>query len=93
VTLTAQDPSQVVEALGARGFSRAWLMGGGELASAFRLRGLISQYVISVIPVVLGRGVPLFASAARSDSLRLIETKSFPSGIVQLSYAKGMEAQ
>jgi dihydrofolate reductase len=86
ITLTAEDPAQVIEAIGARGLERVWLMGGGELAASFRARGLISHYIIAVVPVVLGAGVPLFASTSEQTSLRLIEVKPLPNGLVQLSY-------
>lgn len=86
VTLTADDPGEVIEALGTRGLKRVWLMGGGELAASFRARGLISRYTIAVVPIVLGAGIPLFATASRQDPLRLIETKPYPNGLVQLSY-------
>lgn len=87
ITLTSQSPAEVVELIAARGVRRAWLMGGGELATSFRSARLLSRLVIAVFPVILGSGIPLFApTALREDSLRLIEAKPFASGIVQLSY-------
>jgi dihydrofolate reductase len=86
VTLTSDDPAQVVETLRARGLKRAWLMGGGELATSFRVQGLISHYIVGLIPVVLGKGIPLFASVSGQTSLKLVEIKPFPSGVVMLSY-------
>ena len=86
ITLTSEDPSQVVDSLSARGLKRVWLMGGGELAASFRTRGLISHYMIAIIPVVLGKGIPLFAAASRQDTLRLVESKPYPNGVIQLNY-------
>lgn len=86
VTLTSEDPAQVIESLGARGLKRVWLMGGGELAASFRMLGLISHYMIAIIPVVLGKGIPLFAAASRQDTLRLVEAKPYPNGVIQLNY-------
>ena len=87
ITLTSQTPSEVVELLRTRGVRRAWLMGGGKLATSFRSAGLISHFIISVFPVILGAGIPLFApTVSPEDRLRLIEAKPCPSGIVQLSY-------
>jgi len=89
ITLTSQNPAEVVELLRARGVHRAWLMGGGELATSFRSAGLISRFIISIFPVILGSGIPLFAPAPSvKDSLRLTEAKPFASGIVQLSYER-----
>jgi dihydrofolate reductase len=93
ITLTSQTPAEVIELLAARGVRRAWLMGGGQLATSFRRAGLISRFVISIFPVILGSGIPLFApTASPQDPLRLIEAKPFPSGIVQLSYERAPNA-
>ena len=89
VTLTSDDPTKVVEELASRGMKRAWLMGGGQLAKSFRARSLISHYEISIIPVVLGDGIPLFARSEGEESLRLIESQQYESGIVRLSYVTG----
>jgi len=93
ITLTSQSPAEVVELLRAGGVRRAWLMGGGELATSFRSAGLISRFIISIFPVILGSGIPLFAAVPSvKDSLRLIEAKPFASGIVQLSYERAPSA-
>jgi dihydrofolate reductase len=93
ITLTAQSPREVVELLAARGLRRAWLMGGGKLAASFHADRLISRYIISIFPVLLGSGIPLFAPAASlEDPLRLIEAKPFRSGIVQLTYERAPNA-
>jgi len=93
VTLTNQDPHQMVSELHARKLQRAWLVGGGELAGSFRREGLISEYIVSVVPVILGAGIPLFASGGTQEALKLVETNTYPSGIVQLRYSRGVDAQ
>src|SRR5437762_4307770 len=87
ITLTAQSPREVVELLASRGLRRAWLMGGGKLAASFHAEQLISRYIISVFPVLLGSGIPLFAThSAPPGMLQFRAAKSFPSGIVALTY-------
>ena len=93
VTATAASPREVVDGLARRGVGRAWLVGGGELAGSFRDQGLITDYMVSVVPVVLGAGVPLFgavagARAVRGERLRLVESAAFESGIVQLHHRR-----
>src|SRR2546421_6260001 len=74
ITLTSRTPAEVVELLRTRGVRRAWLMGGGKLATSFRSAGLISHFIISVFPVILGAGIPLFApTVLPEDRLRFIE--------------------
>ena len=76
-----------------RGLRRAWLMGGGKLAASFHADQLISRYVISVFPVLLGSGIPLFAPhSSRPDTLRFVTAKPFKSGIVQLTYDRAQNA-
>ncbi len=44
------------------------------------------DFIISVIPVVLGKGTSLFASSDKSNHLQLEKSESWPSGLVQLNY-------
>jgi len=89
ITLTSQAPREVAELLAARSMRRAWLMGGGKLAASFHVEGLISRYIISILPILLGAGVQLFAPhLSQPHTLRLVSTKSFKSGIVQLTYER-----
>jgi dihydrofolate reductase len=62
------------------------VFGGGRLVSQLLELGLIDELGVSVIPVVLGGGVPFFTAMAASTKLELIECRPFPSGIVALNY-------
>jgi len=89
VIVTAQTPGQVAADLEARGIRRAWLVGGGQLAGAFRVEGLIGETIVSIIPVLLGAGIPLFGAPASTtvETLKLVEHKVYANGVVQLRYA------
>jgi len=63
-----------------------WLYGGASLIKTFINLGLIDTYRISVHPVALGKGKPLFENLKERVGLRLIKTNSFKSGVVQLIY-------
>lgn len=87
IILTAQSPREVLALLASRGMYRTWLMGGGKLAASFHTERLISRYIITVLPVLLGCGIPLLAPhTSPLDPLQLVDVKSFKSGIVQLTY-------
>jgi len=62
------------------------LFGGGELVTEFVELGLIDELGISVIPVILGGGVPFFGRVGQWTKLELMECRHYPSGIVLLNY-------
>ncbi len=61
-------------------------VGGPTLASAFIERGLVDEYGLVVHPVILGAGTPLFPAIKDRIGLRLLETRTFGSGVVYLRY-------
>lgn len=63
-----------------------WLYGGARLIKTFIQSGLIDTYRISVHPVVLGSGKPLFQDLRERLFLNLIKATTFKSGVVQLVY-------
>ncbi len=83
---TAETPEAVVAAAEAEGLSHLWLVGGGQLASAFRDAKLITKTIISIIPTTLGRGLPLFAGAEAAEMLSLEASRQYETGVVQLTY-------
>ena len=63
-----------------------WLYGGASLIKTFIQLNLIDIYRISVHPVVLGNGKPLFEDLKDRIELKLLKTNVFKSGVVQLIY-------
>jgi dihydrofolate reductase len=63
-----------------------WLMGGGELIASFLDAQAIDEFVISVVPVFIGEGIPLIAGRHRHVSLELRSSERFDDGVVQLHY-------
>lgn len=86
VTLTSASPREVAEMLEARGVRHAWLVGGGALAGSFEGAGLITEYVVSVMPVILGSGIRLFGGTGSQHPLRLVSATAYPDGVQQLRY-------
>jgi dihydrofolate reductase len=60
--------------------------GGSEAIDLFREKGLIDSYTVSIIPILLGEGIPLFKESNQELPLKLVEATTFDSGLVQLSY-------
>lgn len=63
-----------------------WLCGGANIIESLRQMDLIDEYVLSVQPVTLGAGKPLFQESPVQMGLMLIKSESLKSGIVKLSY-------
>lgn len=64
---------------------RAWLVGGGNVASEFADAGLIEELIVTIVPVVLGAGKPLFDEPP-SCSFELLGTRASSNGMVELHY-------
>ncbi len=63
-----------------------WIVGGGKLITSALNLELIDQMTLSIIPIILGEGIPLFPDNPLGTSFNLIDTVQFDSGIVNLSY-------
>ena len=63
-----------------------WVVGGGNVASQFADAGLLDRVEVTLVPVVLGHGKPLFDRRLRGGTMQLIEARTFSSGMVGLSY-------
>lgn len=63
-----------------------WFLGSTMLAQTFMQLDLIDEYRININPTVLGVGKPLFANVTRNILLKLLESKTFKSGVVALRY-------
>ena len=72
--------------LESEGRKKAWLVGGGELVRSFLEQELLDRITVSMHPILLGTGVPLFPGGFRRTQLLLEDTKSFDGGLVQLNY-------
>jgi dihydrofolate reductase len=74
---------EMVEAAGERNL---WVVGGGNVASQFADAGLLDEVIATVVPVVLGKGKPLFDRRLQGGPMRLTGTRAFDSGMVELRY-------
>jgi dihydrofolate reductase len=63
-------------------------LGGPTLAATFMRLGLIDEYRLFVQPVILGSGTPFFPALDDTIKLRLVETRTFGSGVVYLRYQR-----
>jgi len=63
-----------------------WLFGGASLTEALMQAGLVDELWMSVHPVLLGSGKPLFHEKSNRTLLTLLESKAYDTGLVSLRY-------
>lgn len=80
------DISKLIERLKDEKGKNIFIDGGAEVIREFRNKNLIDEYVISIIPVLIGKGIRLFKEADTENELMLTHSKIFDSGLVQLRY-------
>jgi dihydrofolate reductase len=66
--------------------SKKVYLDGGMVIQSFLREGLVDDMVLTVIPVLIGEGVPLFGDLEKDIKLRLLETRSWENGVVQSKY-------
>jgi dihydrofolate reductase len=84
-------PAELLATVRAHGDGAVYL-DGGALIRSFLDEGLIDELVVTVVGVILGSGVPLFAGTARRHALTLAAVTPYPSGLVQLRYVPSSRA-
>ena len=87
VSVSNQSPLDLMETMDSKGYQRVYLDGGVTIQS-FLLADLVDEMILSRLPVLLGSGIPLFASGGgeTARTLEHLQTKSYPNGIVTSHY-------
>jgi dihydrofolate reductase len=80
------DPTPLVHELRKKK-NDTWLVGGAQLVNSFLDAGLVDDIILSVIPEVIGKGIPLFQNLRHRQKLRLQDNKQYKYGVVQLRYS------
>jgi len=62
--------------------------GGAEIVNELLKADLIDEFIISVIPILVGNGIKLFKDGRSEQKLELVSVKSFDKGLTQLHYKR-----
>ena len=84
----SEDPARFVKKLKLEGGGRIWVAGGGIIATALMQVGLIDELVLTIHPITLGQGVPLFTPHGTRSGWKLHSSKSWNNGLVQTTYSR-----
>jgi dihydrofolate reductase len=85
VTNSNETPADLLNRLSSEGVKHVYVDGGITI-QRFLADGLINQMIITVIPVVLGKGRSLFGPMERDLQLSLVTIRSYKFGFVQITY-------
>jgi dihydrofolate reductase len=83
----AGAPRALVDQLGLTGAQRLYVDGGAVIRE-FLAGDLIDDLTVSIVPMLLGKGIPLFGAEVPEQRLVLEGSKSYESGLVQLCYTR-----
>lgn len=89
VRFVSEAPNSFVQGLKKRKGGHIFVDGGADIWHVLLLHGLIDECYFSIVPVFLGKGVPLFRDGRPPQTLRLSAARTYPSGLVQLHYKFG----
>jgi dihydrofolate reductase len=67
-------------------FRSIWFVGGGMVSSACLRLGLADEVRYSILPILIGDGIPFFEKLDKDVALHLAEVKAYKSGMVELRY-------
>ena len=80
------SPKEALSLLEKEGFKAVLLAGGSNLNASFAKEGLIDEIIISIEPVIVGKGIPIFATENFDLKTLLINTKKLNDQLIQLHY-------
>ena len=86
VTMVDGSAEEAASRLRAESGKDIWLFGGGSLFCSLAEAGLVDTVEVSMVPIMLGEGIPLLAGPAKRMGLKLTGHKVYKTGIVCLEY-------
>lgn len=78
-------PAEILAQLAVRGIRHVYV-DGGKTVQAFLEADAIQRLIVTRIPVIIGRGIPLFGPVSHDILLQHIQTRTYPNGLVQSEY-------
>jgi dihydrofolate reductase len=86
VELYSGDLMNLVNARLKPSYTNVWLVGGPTLARDFIRLKLVDEIRLSILPIILGDGIPFFDHIGREQALHLIDVVAYKNGMVEMRY-------
>lgn len=84
--LVAASPRKAIDILRKQGFRNLMVCGGGGLNASFMKDNLVDELFLDVEPILIGKGIKLFAEQGFEAGLRLVGAKKLSKNEIQLHY-------
>lgn len=84
--IVSGDTKEEVEKIKQEPGKDIWLFGGAALTSSLMNLGLVDEIWLSIHPILLGSGKPLFTGINDRIPLQLLESKTYETGLVSVKY-------
>jgi dihydrofolate reductase len=86
VEFVSRDVRACAKELRASKGKNIWLLGGAALIASFLDARAIDEFIIHIVPIMIGAGIPLIQPKHRSVPLKLRACRRYPDGVVGLHY-------
>ncbi|GEO05726.1 hypothetical protein AAE02nite_33900 [Adhaeribacter aerolatus] len=86
--VVAGNVKEVVNQIRRQPGKNIWLFGGAELTRDFLNADLVDELQLSIHPIILGQGKPLFIDIQERKHFRFTDAKTYSSGLVQVFYER-----
>lgn len=91
VTFYSGNLAELISELKSQPGNNIYCDGGAETVQRLLRKDLIDEFIISIVPILLGEGIRLFNKNSRVQMLKLVQGKSFEKGLVQLHYIRARD--
>lgn len=88
VKFYTKDLKSLIDKLKSESGKNIFCDGGAEIVNELLKDDLIDEFIISVVPILVGNGTKLFKDGRPEQKLELISVKSFDKGLTQLHYKR-----
>lgn len=85
VSCSSESPTELCNRLNNEGIKKLYVDGGITI-QRFLSEELINDITLTLIPVILGRGIPLFTNLNNDISLKVLDTKHYDFGFIKIKY-------
>jgi len=86
--LLPEISTEKISAIRKQSQKNIWVIGGGKVITGFLNLGEIDEMILSIIPIILGRGIKLFPDAPKETSFKPEGAQTFETGVVNLKYLR-----